>query len=199
MTTKDAVLALAAKIAGTTQDNVSTTAQALTKLAYAATGQAPTTDLMTVDDCIAFITANYTPGGGGVDVGAPFGCYSTDTLPAIGEHEDLMSAIAKVKVGTTIICDGGENFALGGLIASGCALTTLPFLVSEADTCNAYVCTVGPDEDYTTAYSTVEAWSGTLTRSDTTLESLPAYEWTFTMPELQEGEILVLHVYKDTD
>ena len=65
MTTKDAVLALAAKIAGTTQDNVSTTAQALTKLAYAATGQAPTTDLMTVDDCIAFITANYTPGGGG--------------------------------------------------------------------------------------------------------------------------------------
>lgn len=65
MTTKDSILALAAKISGTTQDNVSTTAQALNKLAYAVTGQTPTTDLMTVDDCIAFITANYTPGGGG--------------------------------------------------------------------------------------------------------------------------------------
>lgn len=80
MTTKDAILALAAKIAGTTQDNVSTTAQALTKLAYAATGQAPTTDLMTVDDCIAFITANYTPGGGGTVEDIYLWNYNTDTL-----------------------------------------------------------------------------------------------------------------------
>lgn len=65
MTTKDSILALAAKISNDTVPNVATDAQALGELAKAMCGTAPEVPLATVDDAIAFITANYSGGGGG--------------------------------------------------------------------------------------------------------------------------------------
>lgn len=65
MTTKDSILALAAKISNGTVPNVATDAQALGELAKAMCGTAPEVPLATVDDAIAFITANYSGGGGG--------------------------------------------------------------------------------------------------------------------------------------
>lgn len=65
MTTKDSILALAAKISNGTVPNVATDAQALGELAKAMCGTAPEVPLATVDDAIAYITANYSGGGGG--------------------------------------------------------------------------------------------------------------------------------------
>ena len=65
MTTKDSILALAAKISNSTVPNVTTDAQALGELAKAMCGAAPEVPLATVDDAVAFITANYSGGGGG--------------------------------------------------------------------------------------------------------------------------------------
>lgn len=96
MTTKDSILALAAKISNGTVPNVATDAQALGELAKAMCGTAPEVPLATVDDAIAFITANYSGGGGGVDVGnivsvaAPNA--ETDTIIAtLGDKQMLIT------------------------------------------------------------------------------------------------------------
>lgn len=96
MTTKDSILALAAKISNGTVPNVATDAQALGELAKAMCGTAPEVPLATVDDAIEFITANYSGGGGGVDVGnivsvaAPNA--DTDTIIAtLGDKQMLIT------------------------------------------------------------------------------------------------------------
>lgn len=66
MTTKDAILGLAAKISESAVTNVATDAQALAELAKAMCGSAPTEPIATVDDAIAYITENYSGGGGDV-------------------------------------------------------------------------------------------------------------------------------------
>lgn len=83
MTTKDSILALAAKISNGTVPNVATDAQALGELAKAMCGSAPTEPIATVDDAIAYITANYSGGGGG-DVST-----ATVTYTLTGGKSDL--------------------------------------------------------------------------------------------------------------
>ena len=66
MTTKNAILALAAKVGNAAVDNCETETQALATLAYAMTGKTPTKPIATTEDAFAFITANYvddTPTG----------------------------------------------------------------------------------------------------------------------------------------
>lgn len=192
MTTKDSILALAAKISNDTVPNVATDAQALGELAKAMCGTAPEVPLATVDDAIAFITANYSGGGGGVDVGALAFVGGIGEAPIVGEEMFTFPIIALAKIGDVAIYDGSPYGAsASGGLAGGLTLTTIVVSAELVDTMGAYVCTA----DGNGQYATIVPWGGTLTRENAEYEGDPGYKWTFTMPELQEGERLMLCPY----
>lgn len=132
-------------------------------------------------------------GGGGVDLG-PLGYVSSEgsAVPTVGNMPDFGSIVAVAKIGDTTIFDEGAYPAATNL-AAGLTLTTTAIPAEYVDTIDAYVCTV----DWTgSGYTSVEPWDGTLTRtSATTTSGVAGYAWTFTMPELQYGEFLVLWPY----
>lgn len=118
MTTKDSILALAAKISNDTVPNVATDAQALGELAKAMCGTAPEVPLATVDDAIAFITANYSGGGGGgVDVGAPWrDIVGLEEALSVGDvipspHDTVMADY--VMIGDAIVAGSAAVLAAG--------------------------------------------------------------------------------------
>lgn len=117
MTTKDSILALAAKISNGTVPNVATDAQALGELAKAMCGTAPEVPLATVDDAIAFITSNYSGGGGGVDVGTPWrDVIGLEAAPSVGDvlpspHDTVMADY--VMIGDTIVAGSAAVLAAG--------------------------------------------------------------------------------------
>lgn len=168
---------------------------AIDALIDAMTGEdVPVPEWSTIADAIDVLAANYTPGGGGVDVGPLVFVGCALATPTVGGSFHTSPYITLAKIGDVAIYD---NSALGdpagGSFAAGLTLTTDAIPTEYADTMNAYVCTV----DGSNQYATVELWDGTLTREDTEYEGDPAYQWTFTVPELQEGEALVFHVHTD--
>lgn len=194
MTTKDAILKLADAVSGNTSANVATDVQALAVLAQAMTGGAPAEPLATVDDAIGYIADNYSGGGGGgVDVGAlALVAAEGSAVPTVGGTPDLDAIVDVVKVGDAKISEAGTNGALM-MVAAGASVATVGIPAEYVDTAEAYVCTA--DAGWT-EYQTVVQWDGTITRVGTTvLDDAPGYYWTFTMPELQDGELFVLWVY----
>lgn len=194
MTTKDSILALAAKISNGTVPNVATDAQALGELAKAMCGTAPEVPLATVDDAIAFITANYSGGGGGADVGALVDVMyrlGVETEPAVGDAVDLTAVydVAAIKLGDATIADctiNGQTIQSDVGFAAGVTLTTIwmpAFDDPTQDAAFAYTYTVETVEevDY---YKTV-----TILEDAVTMETNENSEkrYTFTVPEVGEG------------
>lgn len=190
MTTKDSILALAAKISNDTVPNVATDAQALGELAKAMCGTAPEVPLATVDDAIAFITSNYSGGGGGVDVG-PLVAVLVDIEPTVGgggmRGADGPHTVA---IGDTVIGNGDipglGACSLFGSFAAGMTAQTMSY---EGDTLSAYACTIGDDGEGNSVYLTVEPYALEATRTS----DEGGYSWTFVIPEMSEGVALVLY------
>ena len=206
MTTKDSILALAAKISNDTVPNVATDAQALGELAKAMCGAAPEVPLATVDDAIAFITANYSGGGGGgVDVGPLVAVRIRENagVPAVGDTVDAgdMQYTAKIAVGDVIIAanDEDSSFVIRGIsFAAGTTLTTkwLPaFGDPTQDAAFAFLYTVETVEevDY---YKTV-----TILEDAVTMETNENSEkrYTFTVPEVEEGTHFAVNLVANWD
>lgn len=183
MTTKDAILGLAAKISESAVSNVATDAQALAELAKAMCGSAPTEPIATVDDAIAYITANYSGGGGGgVDVGAPTSVVKKNFAPEVGEYVPSASTIGGLAIGETVIVPVDPFNAIYA-VASGMTATTKPDTELSPTSCDAYVVTVVNEE-----ITAVEQWGGTLTPGTVTVQEGPQVStcnvWTFTVPAL---------------
>ena len=204
MTTKDSILALAAKISNDTVPNVATDAQALGELAKAMCGTAPEVPLATVDDAIAFITANYG-GGGGVDVGplVAVGVRENEGVPTVGEAVDAgdMQYVTKIAVGDAIITADNEYSSpiiRGISFAAGTTLTTkwLPaFGDPTQDAAFAFTFTVETVEevDY---YKTV-----TILQDAVTMETNENSEkrYTFDVPEVEEGTHFAVNLVANWD
>lgn len=197
MTTKDSILALAAKISNDTVPNVATDAQALGELAKAMCGSAPTEPIATVDDAITYITANYSGGGGGVDVGPLVQVMylaNTDTEPAVGNAIDLTTVydVAIIKVGDATIADNttsGNGTPSDAGWASGVTLTTywMPaFDDPTRDAAYAFLYTVETVEevDY---YKTVSILEDAVTMETETDGGDVRKRYTYTVPEVEEG------------
>lgn len=191
MTTKDSILALAAKISNGTVPNVATDAQALGELAKAMCGTAPEVPLATVDDAIAFITANYSGGGGGVDVGAPTFVVKSSNAPEVDDRIPNNAAIAGLAIGDTTIVPvlpNGDVLA----VASGMTATTAPDLDLNPTSCDAYVVTVAAG-----VITAAVPWGGTLTPGTYNTYSI----WSFTVPALTidattfSGQALYLYMH----
>lgn len=141
-------------------------------------------------DVAQYATADVSVSGGGVDVGAPTFVGGAGEAPTVGEEMFTFPIIALAKIGDVAIYDGSPYGAsASGGLAAGLTLTTNVVSAELVDTLSAYVCTA----DDNSQYATVAPWGGTLTRENAEYEGDPAYRWTFTMPELQEGERLVLY------
>ena len=191
MTTKDSILALAAKISNGTVPNVATDAQALGELAKAMCGSAPTEPIATVDDAIAFITANYSGGGGGgVDVGALVAVFVENEEPTVGGGTPGADGPLTVAIGDTVIASGNVPgigaSALYGSFAAGMTAQTNSYV---ADTLSAYACTIGDDGEGNAVYLTVAPYALEATRTS----DEGGYSWTFVIPEMSEGVALVLY------
>lgn len=191
MTTKDSILALAAKISNGTVPNVATDAQALGELAKAMCGSAPTEPIATVDDAIAFITANYSGGGGGVDVGAPVTVLVDVEEPTVGGGDPGgASGPHTVAIGGTVIgIDDVPGVGVGYLYGSFAAGMTAQTANYEKDTLSAYACTIGDDGKGNAVYLTVAPYALEATRTS----GEGGYSWTFVIPEMSEGVALVLY------
>lgn len=147
---------------------------------------------MTQQGAILALAQYVGGGGGGVDVGALAFVGGTGEAPTVGEKLFTFPIIALAKIGDVAIYDGSPYGAsASGGLAAGLTLTTNVVSAELVDTLSAYVCTV----DGSGQYATIEPWGGTLTRENAEYEGDPAYRWTFTMPELQEGERLVLYMH----
>lgn len=193
MTTKDAILKLADAVSGNTSANVATDVQALAVLAQAMTGGVPAEPLATVDDAIGYIADNYSGGGGGVDVG-PLTSVSEETSaqPAVGNWGEFGTVIAAIKVGSATITDNGDAATDVSNAAAGTTVSTDVTPAKSADTADAYVCTLEGNWTNGWQYKAVTPWDGTITREEVEYEGEPAYRWTFTVPELQEGQWLII-------
>lgn len=190
MTTKDSILALAAKISNDTVPNVATDAQALGELAKAMCGSAPTEPIATVDDAIAFITANYSGGGGGVDVGPLVAVLVDFEEPTVGGGNPGTDGPHTVAIGDTVIGTGdipglGASY-LYGSFAAGMTAQTKGY---DVDTLSAYACTIGDDGEGNSVYLTVAPYALEATRTSDD----SGYSWTFVIPEMSEGVALVLY------
>lgn len=171
-----------------------TITDALDALADAMAGaDVPLANCTTIVNAIDVVTANYSGGGGGgVDVGAMAFVGCALATPTVGGSFHTSPIIALAKIGDVTIYDYSiVGDPAGGSFAAGLTLTTDAIPTEYANTMNAYVCTA----DGSNQYATVELWDGTLTREDAEYEGDPAYQWTFTMPELQEGESFILWSY----
>lgn len=146
---------------------------------------------MTNQGAILALAQYVSGGGGGVDLG-PLGLVFAETanVPTVNEGAVLDTLIDTGKIDEVEVF-GGDPATSVSRAAAGLTLTTFDILAENADTMDAYVCTL--DADY--KYATVEPWDGTITRRDATHYGDPAYQWEFVMPELQEGEYLVMWAY----
>lgn len=185
MTTKDSILALAAKISTGTVPNVATDAQALGELAKAMCGSAPTEPIATVDDAIAFITANYSGGGGGVDVGPLVRVQHSDNAPVVGTsyvYGDACYSVGSIAVGDATIFDVTGNEVSIDHVAAGATVSTLPYVASE--TAAFYVVAYDPDND--NVITSVES----VTVEHEFLGTAPSITLAYVVPAVETGKAL---------
>ena len=136
--------------------------------------------------------AQYVGGGGGVDVG-PLTRVSEEAAaqPAVGNWGEFGTVIATIKIGSATITDNGEMAEVPNA-AAGTTVSTDITMAEDADTADAYVCTLEGNWTNGWQYKAVTPWDGTITREEVEYEGKPAYRWTFTVPELQEGQWLII-------
>ena len=136
--------------------------------------------------------AQYVGGGGGVDVGALTRVSEeTSAQPAVGNWGEFGTVIATIKVGSATITDSGESADMSNA-AAGTTVFTDVTPAESADTADAYVCTLEGNWTNGWQYKAVTPWDGTVTRDEVEYQGETAYRWTFTVPELQEGQWLII-------
>lgn len=135
-------------------------------------------------------------GGGGGSFGQLQYVAVSSVLPEIGgSPDDAMSSIYSIKDGDTVIAGGNTSFPVVSPVAAG--LTAVSYSSAENTECDAYVC--GVDENY--EYTSVTPWDGTVTVGSMEQSGTQYATYTITVPELdydpetEAGEWLVLYVH----
>lgn len=191
-TTVQAILAVASAVKGEQvtggDGNVGT---ALDILADALAGEDVEVP-MTQQGAILALAQYVGGGGGGVDVGALTRVSEeTSAQPAVGNWGEFGTVIATIKVGSATITDSGESADMPNA-AAGTTVATDITMAKDADTADAYVCTLEGNWTNGWKYTAVTPWDGTVTRDEVEYQGETAYRWTFTVPELQEGQWLII-------
>lgn len=140
---------------------------------------------MTQQGAILALAQYVGGGGGGVDVGALVESYVDTAQPVVGSAatDPNDEYIWTIEVGGTTVAKWDAGFP--STAAAGTIIATIPF--QTADTCDGYVTTLDDDDQYVT----VTAWDGTITAA---VDADTGWNYfTFAMPELQQGECLVLY------
>ena len=190
-TIAEAVVKLAAKVKGeTVVPKNATVAAALDALADALAGENVQAK-PTIADAIDVITENYTPGGVGQLITV---LGEGDGVPEVGNRLSGFPIVASVRMGESVICDAEAN-AGAYLVAAGVTAVTVITPPVYGTAVDAYVCTFEGSDADGWEYKTVEPWDGTITREDVEYQGDACYRWSFTVPELNDGEWLILWMY----
>lgn len=186
-----ALMALEEKVTGVAPDPENVTTDVALALADIFRTDAPMAQETAIVNAIDTITANYG-GGGGVDVG-PLTRVSEETSaqPVVGNWGEFGTVIATIKIGSATITDNGEMAEVPNA-AAGTTVSTDITMAEDADTADAYVCTLEGNWTNGWQYKAVAPWDGTITREEVEYQGETAYRWTFTVPELQEGQWLII-------
>ena len=182
-TVKDAVIALADTLAGEDAGSVATIADAIVVLA-------------------PYVTSG--GGGGGATVGSQVVIYLwTDMANAPAANDSVPSEIydvCKLALGDNTIVAYDEDSSFGPFstgIASGVTVTTywMPPITGD-NGANGYVATIDSSGDVP-VFATVSAWDGIITKEDGTGDHAGQKRYTYTVPELANGEVFVLQYAND--
>lgn len=133
-------------------------------------------------------------GGGGGNFGSLQLIILENALPEVGSETAGVVNILSISSGGTVIASG--NAPIVTPIAAG--LTAVSYAGSQYTECDAYVCTV--DENY--EYTSVTPWDGTVTVGSIEQGGETFATYTLTVPELDfdpetgTGEQLTLYVHE---
>lgn len=133
-------------------------------------------------------------GGGGGNFGSLQLIILENALPEVGSETTGVANILSISSGGTVIASG--NLPIVTPVAAG--LTAVSYAGSQYTECDAYVCTV--DENY--EYTSVTPWDGTVTVGSIEQGGETFATYTLTVPELDfdpetgTGEQLTLYVHE---
>lgn len=186
-TIAEAITALAAKVKGSAVTPADgTKVAALDALVDAMAGSdVPMPQWSTVAEAIDLVTANYTPGGGGVDVGALVRIQHSNDVPVADTsyvYGDSCYSVASVSVGDVAIFDVANNEVSIDRVAAGATVATLPYVSSE--TAAFYV--VAYDPDNSGIVTSVES----VTVEHEFTGTAPSITLTYTVPAVESGKAL---------
>lgn len=147
-----------------------------------------------ITDALSDLKTVVGGGGGGGDLGAlqpcPMASYSAKPVVG-GEPEEMRAAIWYVKVGDSVVTEGNadlEIFPESAYYAAGCTIA-INVLDAYANSADGYIVTL----DGSGKFATVAPWSGTITKTASTIPN--SHDYLFTMPTLEAGTYLVLYAY----
>ena len=109
-----------------------------------------------------------------------------------GEPDEFWASIWYVKVGDSVVIEGDadrEVFPSSAYYAAGCTIALTALDVEYTDM-GGYIVTL----DGSGKFTTVEAWDGTITKTNSDIPD--SHDYLFTMPTLSDGEFLVLYPHK---
>jgi len=186
-----ALMALEEKVTGVAPDPENVTTDVALALADIFRTDAPMAQETAIVNAIDTITANYSGGGGGVDVGAPVTVLVDVEEPTVGGGGmGGADGPHTVAIGDTVIGNGDiPGLDVGTLFGSFAAGMTAQTMSYEGDTLSAYACTIGDDGEGNTVFLTVAPYALEATRTS----GEGGYSWTFVIPEMNEGVSLVLY------
>jgi len=138
-------------------------------------------------------------GGGGASFGPLQMVVTEGVLPTVENEYSGLASTFSISSGGTVIAGCNTLEPISSPIAAG--LTAVSFAMAEYTECDAYVCSVGIDEEDAWVYTAVEPWDGTVTVGSIEQFGEQYATYTLTVPELDfdpetlTGEYLVLYVH----
>lgn len=149
----------------------------------------------TIEGAVRLLGQHIGGGGGGGSFGPLQSVMTANVQPEIGGSiDDGYQRVYEISSGENVYARG-----IGGVVAPIAAgLTAVSFAGSQYTECDAYVC--GVDENY--EYTSVTPWDGTVTVGSMEQGGDQYATYTLTVPELDfnpetgTGEYLVLYVHE---
>lgn len=205
-TVKDAVTALADTLAGEDAGSVATIADAIAVLAPYV-GAAPSGTIAITEngegiDVAQYATADVAVSSGGVTIGnrVPIYAWADMTNPPAANSEvgATVADVNTVSIGDSVVFSLEDGYCVAncsGGYAAGVTITTywMPVASGETTDNNAYgyVATID-SSGVNPVFATVSAWDGIITKEDGTGANVGNKRFTYTVPALEDGHVLVL-------
>ena len=153
-------------------------------------------------DVAQYATADVAVSSGGVTIGnrVPIYVWGDMTNPPAANSEvgSTVSDVNTVSIGDSVVFSLEDGYSVGicsGGYAAGVTITTYWMPVSSGETTDnnayGYVATID-NSGVNPVFATVSAWDGIITKEDGTGANVGSKRFTYTVPALEDGHVLIL-------